>query len=127
MTEPSLATRIATPHGSLQRAVVEKRSTVDFPLPPIDSSATARQARRRRSAVGAGAALSDGRCSKRFALTKKTITVGRGPQCDLQILTYSRVEHARVTLSGDATGTEDLAAVTACCQRGLADCRCSSR
>jgi pSer/pThr/pTyr-binding forkhead associated (FHA) protein len=50
-----------------------------------------------------------GDAPKRFALTKKTVTVGRGTNCDLQIVTHfvSR-EHARLTVSGDATLIEDL-------------------
>jgi pSer/pThr/pTyr-binding forkhead associated (FHA) protein len=50
-----------------------------------------------------------GDAPKQFALTKKTVTVGRGPQCDLQIVTHfvSR-EHARLTVSADATLIEDL-------------------
>jgi len=42
-------------------------------------------------------------------LTKKTITVGRGPQCDLQILThFASREHARITVSGGTVLIEDL-------------------
>ena len=50
-----------------------------------------------------------GDAPKRFALTKKTVTVGRGPQCDLQILTHfvSR-EHARITVTGGNVVIEDL-------------------
>ena len=50
-----------------------------------------------------------GDAPKRFALTQKTVTVGRGPHCDLQIITHfvSR-EHARLTVSGGATLIEDL-------------------
>src|SRR4029079_18723158 len=50
-----------------------------------------------------------GDAPKRFALTKHTVTVGRAPQCDLQIVTHfvSR-EHARLTVSGGATLIEDL-------------------
>ena len=49
-----------------------------------------------------------GDAPKRFPLTKKTITIGRGPQCDLQILTHfvSR-EHARITLSAGRILIED--------------------
>jgi len=50
-----------------------------------------------------------GDAPKRFALTKHTVTVGRAPQCDLQIITHfvSR-EHARLTVNGGATLIEDL-------------------
>lgn len=46
---------------------------------------------------------------KRFALTKKSITVGRGAHCDLQIITHvvSR-EHARITTGDGAALIEDL-------------------
>jgi len=50
-----------------------------------------------------------GDAPKRFALTKHTVTVGRAPQCDLQIVTHfvSR-EHARLTVSGGGTLIEDI-------------------
>jgi pSer/pThr/pTyr-binding forkhead associated (FHA) protein len=50
-----------------------------------------------------------GDAPKRFALTKSTITVGRGPHCDLQIVTHfvSR-EHARLTFADGTTLIEDL-------------------
>jgi len=49
-----------------------------------------------------------GDAPKRFPLTKKTVTIGRGPQCDLQILTHfvSR-EHARITSSAGRILIED--------------------
>ena len=50
-----------------------------------------------------------GDAPKRFALTKKTIMVGRGPQCDLQIVTHTvSREHARLTMNGGVTLIEDL-------------------
>lgn len=105
--------RIATLHEELKQRIgaAEKQSTVGFSLPPIDSSATARASPREGADHSSAPALLclTGDAPKRFALTKKTITVGRGPQCDLQILTHfvSR-EHARVTLSGGTTVIEDL-------------------
>ena len=50
-----------------------------------------------------------GDAPKRFPLTKKTMTVGRGPKCDLQILTHfvSR-EHARLSVTGGTVVIEDL-------------------
>jgi hypothetical protein len=50
-----------------------------------------------------------GDAPKRFVLTKRTLTVGRSPQCDLQIMTHfvSR-EHARISLIDDTTVIEDL-------------------
>ena len=103
--------RIATLEELKRIGTVEKRGTVDFLLPPADSPATARAGAREAADHSSAPALLclTGDAPKRFALTKKTITVGRGPQCDLQILTHfvSR-EHARLTLSGGATVIEDL-------------------
>jgi hypothetical protein len=50
-----------------------------------------------------------GEVSRHFALTKKSTVIGRGAQCDLQILTHfvSR-EHARVSVAGSAVLIEDL-------------------
>ena len=107
-------TRIAALHEELKHRVgaVEKRGAGDFSLPSVDSSAP----RRVSSPDGAVDNVSapaliclTGDAPKRFALTKKTVTVGRGPQCDLQIVTHfvSR-EHARLTVSSGATLIEDL-------------------
>ena len=51
-----------------------------------------------------------GDAPKQLALTKKTITIGRGNQCDIQIVTHfvSR-EHARVTTDRGTVIIEDLA------------------
>jgi pSer/pThr/pTyr-binding forkhead associated (FHA) protein len=51
-----------------------------------------------------------GDAPKHLALTKKTITIGRGNDCDIQIVTHfvSR-EHARVTTERGAVIIEDLA------------------
>jgi uncharacterized protein YoxC len=103
--------RIATLEELKRIGAVEKRGTVDFLLPPVESSATARAGAREGGDHSSAPALLclTGDAPKRFALTEKTITVGRGPQCDLQILTHfvSR-EHARLTVSGGATIIEDL-------------------
>jgi hypothetical protein len=50
-----------------------------------------------------------GDAPKRFALTRRSITVGRSPRCDLQIVTHfvSR-EHARISMVDDAAVIEDL-------------------
>jgi uncharacterized coiled-coil protein SlyX len=50
-----------------------------------------------------------GDAPKRFVLTKRTLTVGRSPQCDLQIMTHfvSR-EHARISLIDNTAVIEDL-------------------
>jgi septal ring factor EnvC (AmiA/AmiB activator) len=106
-------TRIATLHEELKQRTgsVEKRSGADFSLPPLDSAGV-----RPGSHDGAVDNPSSpvlicltGDAPRRFPLTKKTITVGRGPQCDLQILTHfvSR-EHARLTFQGGTTLIEDL-------------------
>ncbi len=105
--------RITTLHEELkQRAgATDKRGAADFALPSIEPAAA-------RVAAHDGAADSGampllicltGDAPRRFPLTKKTITVGRGPQCDLQILTHfvSR-EHARLTFNGGVTAIEDL-------------------
>jgi hypothetical protein len=49
-----------------------------------------------------------GDAPERFPLTKQAVTIGRGPQCDLQLLTHfvSR-EHARITLHGGRAVIED--------------------
>jgi hypothetical protein len=105
--------RIATLHDELKEraAGIELRGAAEFPPPPLDTSL-------RRPTVHDAAAdgaptptliCLTGDAPRRFALTKKTITVGRGPHCDLQILTHfvSR-EHARLTSNAGATLIEDL-------------------
>ncbi len=106
--------RIATLHEELKHrvGVAEKRSAVDVALPAVDATATARAGAREGSGehTSAPALLClTGDAPKRFALAKKTITLGRGPHCDLQILTHfvSR-EHARLTVNAGATVIEDL-------------------
>jgi pSer/pThr/pTyr-binding forkhead associated (FHA) protein len=51
-----------------------------------------------------------GEAPKQLALSKKSITIGRGHQCDIQILTHfvSR-EHARITTDHGTVIIEDLA------------------
>ena len=102
--------RIATLHEELDSrlAAGERR---ELPLAAIDAAALPRVAQD-QAADGASAPTLlclTGDAPKRFALTKKTITVGRGPQCDLQILTHfvSR-EHARLVSSDGITLIEDL-------------------
>jgi hypothetical protein len=98
--------RIATLHEELKQraAFAEKRGDVSSP----SIRAAAHEAAVDNTATPILICLT-GDAPKRFALTKSTITVGRGPHCDLQIITHfvSR-EHARLTLSGDATLIEDL-------------------
>ena len=99
--------RIATLHEEIKQRLtpLDKRGTAEFSPPALESSGEA-----------AGDSLSlpaliclTGDAPKRFALTKKTITVGRGPQCDLQIVTHTvSREHARLTMNGGVTLIEDL-------------------
>jgi predicted RNase H-like nuclease (RuvC/YqgF family) len=106
-------TRIATLQEELKQrlGVIEKLHAIDFSLAKLEGGAAPRA-----SAVEAGADSTapallclTGDAPKRFALTRKTNTVGRGPQCDLQILTHfvSR-EHARITVNDGTVSIEDL-------------------
>jgi hypothetical protein len=106
--------RIATLHEELKQRLgaIEKLNAIDFNLPKSEPKVPARPAALETSGdnISAPALVClTGEAPKRFALTKKTITVGRGPQCDLQILTHfvSR-EHARITVMGGAVLIEDL-------------------
>jgi hypothetical protein len=103
--------RIATLQEELKHraAGVEKRSSGEFaPLDPAPARAGAREAAADNVLVPVLMCLT-GDAPKRFALTKKTITIGRGPHCDLQVVTHfvSR-EHARLTVTGNVTLIEDL-------------------
>jgi chromosome segregation ATPase len=97
-------TRIATLHEELKQrvAAVDKRGTAELSLTALDIP------------VDDGSSLPaliclTGDAPKRFALTKKTTIVGRGPQCDLQIVTHTvSREHARLTMNGGVTLIEDL-------------------
>jgi hypothetical protein len=104
--------RIATLHEELKQRIVEKRGPADLAHPANDAAAPHRSVALDGAAEHAESPTLiclTGDAPKRFALTKETVTVGRGPQCDLQIVTHfvSR-EHARLTVSGDATTIEDL-------------------
>jgi chromosome segregation ATPase len=96
--------RIATLHDELKQRAAgpDRRGTAEMSLPALDSP------------VEDGLSLPaliclTGDAPKRFALTKKTIIVGRGPQCDLQIVTHTvSREHARLTMNGGVTLIEDL-------------------
>jgi hypothetical protein len=105
--------RIATLHEELKQrsGAVEQRSLADS-LPPLETAALSSPNGHNGAAESASTPLLiclTGDAPRRFALTKRATTVGRGPQCDLQILTHfvSR-EHARLTLNGGATVIEDL-------------------
>jgi len=104
--------RIAALHEELKQrpSGVERRGAGDFSLPAVESSAVRRAALQDAENTQAPALIClTGDAPKRFALTQKTVTVGRGTHCDLQIITHfvSR-EHARLTVSGGATLIEDL-------------------
>jgi len=96
--------RIATLHEELKQRVAEKRGDVLQP----SIRAGSHEAAADNAATPALICLT-GDAPKRFALTKSTITVGRGPHCDLQIVTHfvSR-EHARLTFTDGTTLIEDL-------------------
>ena len=106
--------RIATLHEELKQRLgaIEKLNAIDFSLPKSEPKVPTRAAAMDTSGdnISAPALVClTGEAPKRFALTKKTVTVGRGQQCDLQILTHfvSR-EHARLTVMGGAVLIEDL-------------------
>jgi hypothetical protein len=89
---------------------VDKRGAGDFSLPATDSGGARRAPPLDAENTQAPALIClTGDAPKQFALTQKTVTVGRGPHCDLQIVTHfvSR-EHARLTVSDGATLIEDL-------------------
>ncbi|HET7607589.1 MAG TPA: FHA domain-containing protein [Gammaproteobacteria bacterium] len=105
--------RIAALHEELKQriAAAERRTAADL-APPALANAGRRDGLHEAAADSASTPALiclTGDAPKRFALTKSTVTVGRGPHCDLQIVTHfvSR-EHARLTLSGGATLIEDL-------------------
>jgi hypothetical protein len=105
--------RIATLQEELKQrvGVIEKLHAIDFSLSKLEAGSAARGSGVDASADSTAPALLclTGDAPKRFALTRKTNTVGRGPQCDLQILTHfvSR-EHARITVNAGAVSIEDL-------------------
>jgi predicted nucleic acid-binding Zn-ribbon protein len=105
--------RIATLHEELKQRIAEKRGAADVSQPADAAAAVHRPVAHDDAAADNASAPAliclTGDAPKRFALTKKTVTVGRGPHCDLQIVTHfvSR-EHARLTVNGDATLIEDL-------------------
>jgi chromosome segregation ATPase len=103
--------RIATLHEELkQRAgAPERRASADLGS-LNDGAAPSRAIAREADSMAAPALLClTGDAPKRFPLTRNTITIGRGPHCDLQIVTHfvSR-EHARLTLHGNSAFIEDL-------------------
>lgn len=103
--------RIATLQEELNKRRGPAERGIDLPLPSFDRSALPRGAHDQAADASTGPALLclTGDAPKRFVLTKQTVTVGRGPQCDLQILTHfvSR-EHARLVSRDGVTLIEDL-------------------
>jgi predicted RNase H-like nuclease (RuvC/YqgF family) len=100
--------RIATLQEELKQRSSEKRSA-DFLHAANEARRPAANEAAAENAPAPALICLTGDAPKRFVLTKRTVTVGRGPHCDLQIVTHfvSR-EHARLTVSGDATLIEDL-------------------
>jgi hypothetical protein len=103
--------RIATLQEELKQRAggVEKRSSGEFSsLDSAPPRAGARDAAAEHVSAPVLLCLT-GDAPKRFAITKKTITIGRAPHCDLQVVTHfvSR-EHARLTVSGNVALIEDL-------------------
>jgi predicted component of type VI protein secretion system len=100
--------RIATLQEELTQRNAEKRGA-DFLHAANEAHRPAANQVAAQNAPAPALICLTGDAPKRFVLTKKTVTVGRGPHCDLQIVTHfvSR-EHARLTVSGDATLIEDL-------------------
>jgi hypothetical protein len=99
--------RIATLQDELKQrpGSAEKREAAG-----PDTAQPARAAARESDGMTAPALIClTGDALKRFALTRKTVTIGRGPHCDLQVVTHfvSR-EHARVSLTGAGAFIEDL-------------------
>jgi chromosome segregation ATPase len=104
--------RIATLQEELKQrqGAPEKASDGDFALPRIDPADASRAGAIEANADVAAPALVclTGDAPRLFPLTKATITIGRGPHCELQILTHfvSR-EHARITLNAGRAFIED--------------------
>jgi chromosome segregation ATPase len=103
--------RIATLHEELkQRPDTAQLRAAGNLESANDGAAPSRAAAREADSMAAPAllCLTDD-APKRFPLTRNTITIGRGPHCDLQIVTHfvSR-EHARLTLRGNSAFIEDL-------------------
>ena len=102
--------RITTLHDELKQhlGIIEKLNSIDFSLPKLEGGA-AKLETAAESAPAPALICLTGDAPKRFPLTKRTVTLGRGPQCDLQVVTHfvSR-EHARITLTDGKPLIEDL-------------------
>jgi hypothetical protein len=103
--------RIATLHEELKQrpGATQLRAPGDLGSPSA-SAAPSRVIAREADSMAAPALLClTADAPKRFPLTQNAITIGRGPHCELQIVTHfvSR-EHARLTLHGGSAFIEDL-------------------
>jgi predicted RNase H-like nuclease (RuvC/YqgF family) len=105
--------------GSLQDELserlgaIQKLNAMDLSLQGLDSKMSDRLRRADQTAETAGSPMLvclTGDAPKQFALTSKTVTIGRGHACDIQIITHfvSR-EHARITTDRGTIVIEDLA------------------
>jgi hypothetical protein len=103
--------RISTLHSELKQRLgtIEELHAIDFSLIKGESAAPTRTETSGDSPAAPALLCLTGEAPKRFALTKKTMTLGRGAQCDLQLLTHfvSR-EHARLTITDGTVMIEDL-------------------
>jgi chromosome segregation ATPase len=102
--------RISALHDELKQhlGIIEKLNAIDFSLPKLEPGASKVEAPPESTSAPTLICLT-GDAPKRFPLTKRTVTLGRGPQCDLQVVTHfvSR-EHARITLTDGKPLIEDL-------------------
>lgn len=102
--------RIATLQSELDQRLgaLQKLSSMDLSLQGLHSRMSERLTEQNEAQSPELICLT-GDAPKRFALTKRSMTVGRSPRCDLQIVTHfvSR-EHARISMVDDAAVIEDL-------------------
>jgi septal ring factor EnvC (AmiA/AmiB activator) len=107
--------RIATLQDELHERLgaVQKLNAMDLSLQGLDSKMSDRLRRADQTAETSSSptlVCLTGDAPKQFALMSKTVTIGRGHDCDIQIMTHfvSR-EHARITTDRGAVMIEDLA------------------
>jgi peptidoglycan hydrolase CwlO-like protein len=106
--------RIATLHEELNQRLgaIQKLNAMDVSLQGLSSKMSDRLRRAEPAAEPPAAptlVCLTGDAPKQTALTKKTITIGRGHHCDVRIVTHfvSR-EHARIVTDGGNVVLEDL-------------------
>ncbi|HEX5047706.1 MAG TPA: FHA domain-containing protein [Gammaproteobacteria bacterium] len=107
--------RIATLQSELEERLgaLQRLNAMDVSLQGLDSRMSERLKRVESPAPAAEITPSlvclTSDQPQRYAINKKTMTIGRSSQCDIQILTHfvSR-EHARLTLARDGVVIEDL-------------------